>query len=41
MYSDYSSADNRCLIVDGVLKKIEWKNSAIKEDTPKTLKKKL
>jgi len=29
------------LIINGVLKKIEWKNSINKEDNPKTLKKKL
>lgn len=29
------------LIIDGVLKKIEWKNSINKDDAPKTLKKKL
>lgn len=29
------------LIIDGVLKKIEWKNSVNKDDAPKTLKKKL
>ena len=29
------------LIIDGVLKKIEWKNSINNDDAPKTLKKKL
>jgi hypothetical protein len=27
------------LVINGVLKKLEWKNSTTKEDNPKTLKK--